>query len=152
MQLLACIGEQFDEGDEICGIVVNLRARQDRLCVWTKTAHNEAAQVLPISFERDCHVPVDQIQYKESDHSVTSLALIRRCFCAGIVMLPCLEMFAWLPAGSHVHVMRSFVMNLQVSIARQLKDFLDVPEGNKLGYLPHVSLDIPACMTFICKC
>ncbi len=45
LQLLACIGEQFDEGDEICGIVVNLRARQDRLCVWTKTAHNEAAQV-----------------------------------------------------------------------------------------------------------
>ena len=27
---------------------------------------------------------------------------------------------------------------LQVSIARQLKDFLDVPEGSKLGFLPHV--------------
>lgn len=45
LQLLACIGEQFDEGQEICGVVVNLRARQDRLSVWTKTAHNEAAQV-----------------------------------------------------------------------------------------------------------
>lgn len=43
--MMACIGEQFAEGDEICGIVVNVRARQDRLCMWTKTASNEAAQV-----------------------------------------------------------------------------------------------------------
>jgi hypothetical protein len=43
-QLLACIGEQFTEGDEVCGIVVNVRAKQDKLCIWTKTAANEAAQ------------------------------------------------------------------------------------------------------------
>ena len=43
--MMAAIGEQFTEGEEICGIVVNLRARQDRLCIWTKTASNEAAQV-----------------------------------------------------------------------------------------------------------
>ena len=47
VQMMACIGEQFTEGDEICGIVVNVRARQDRLCMWTKTASNEAAQVGP---------------------------------------------------------------------------------------------------------
>lgn len=43
--LLACIGEQFTEGEEICGVVVNVRAKQDRLCMWTKSASNEAAQV-----------------------------------------------------------------------------------------------------------
>jgi translation initiation factor 4E len=43
--LLACIGEQFTEGDDICGIVVNVRAKQDRVSVWTKTASNEAAQI-----------------------------------------------------------------------------------------------------------
>lgn len=43
--ILACIGEQFDDGDEVCGIVVNVRPRQDRISVWTKTAANEAAQV-----------------------------------------------------------------------------------------------------------
>jgi translation initiation factor 4E len=43
--LLACIGEHFDEGDEICGIVVNVRAKQDRISLWTRTASNEAAQV-----------------------------------------------------------------------------------------------------------
>ncbi|KAK9818154.1 hypothetical protein WJX72_007894 [[Myrmecia] bisecta] len=43
--LLACIGEQFTEGDEVCGIVVNVRAKQDKVCLWTRTAANEAAQV-----------------------------------------------------------------------------------------------------------
>lgn len=45
LQLLACIGEQFTEGDEVCGIVVNMRAKQDKLCLWSKTAANEASQV-----------------------------------------------------------------------------------------------------------
>lgn len=44
-QLLACIGEQFSEGEEICGVVVNMRQRQDKVCLWTKTASNEAVQV-----------------------------------------------------------------------------------------------------------
>ena len=45
MQLLALIGEQFDSGDEICGAVVNVRARQEKISIWTKNASNEAAQV-----------------------------------------------------------------------------------------------------------
>lgn len=45
LQLLACIGEQFTEGEEICGVVINVRAKQDKLCIWTKSASNEAAQV-----------------------------------------------------------------------------------------------------------
>ncbi|EFJ11627.1 hypothetical protein SELMODRAFT_125743, partial [Selaginella moellendorffii] len=43
--LLALIGEQFDEGDEICGVVVSVRPRGDKLSLWTKTANNEAAQM-----------------------------------------------------------------------------------------------------------
>ncbi|XP_020220748.1 eukaryotic translation initiation factor 4E-1 [Cajanus cajan] len=43
--LLAMIGEQFDHGDEICGAVVNVRNRQDKIALWTKNASNEAAQV-----------------------------------------------------------------------------------------------------------
>lgn len=43
--LLACIGEQFSHSDEICGIVVNMRAKQDKVCLWTKTASNEAVQI-----------------------------------------------------------------------------------------------------------
>ncbi|KAK1382103.1 mRNA cap-binding protein [Heracleum sosnowskyi] len=43
--LLAMIGEQFDHGDEICGAVVNVRARQEKISLWTKNAANEAAQL-----------------------------------------------------------------------------------------------------------
>ncbi|KAL3616959.1 Eukaryotic translation initiation factor 4E type 2 [Castilleja foliolosa] len=43
--LLAMIGEQFDYGDEICGAVVNVRARQEKISIWTKNAANEAAQM-----------------------------------------------------------------------------------------------------------
>lgn len=40
------IGEQFDHGDEICGAVVNVRGKQDRIAIWTKNATNETAQVI----------------------------------------------------------------------------------------------------------
>lgn len=43
--LLAMIGEQFDHGDEICGAVVNVRSRQEKIALWTKNAANEAAQI-----------------------------------------------------------------------------------------------------------
>ncbi len=45
MQLLAMIGEQFEESDEICGAVVSVRRAQDKIAIWTKTASNEVAQV-----------------------------------------------------------------------------------------------------------
>jgi len=40
------IGEQFDYGDEICGAVVCVRGKLERIAIWTKNAANEAAQVL----------------------------------------------------------------------------------------------------------
>uniref|UniRef100_A0A5B7BQ25 eIF-4F 25 kDa subunit n=1 Tax=Davidia involucrata TaxID=16924 RepID=A0A5B7BQ25_DAVIN len=43
--LLAMIGEQFDHGDEICGAVVNVRNRQEKIALWTKNAVNETAQI-----------------------------------------------------------------------------------------------------------
>jgi len=39
------IGEQFEEHDEICGAVINIRNKQDRISVWTKTSTNESAQM-----------------------------------------------------------------------------------------------------------
>ncbi|CAL2225335.1 unnamed protein product [Prunus armeniaca] len=46
--LMALIGEQFDEADEICGVVASVRQRQDKLALWTRNAANEAAQVCVI--------------------------------------------------------------------------------------------------------
>lgn len=43
--LLALIGEQFDEADEICGVVASVRTRSEKIALWTRTAANEAAQM-----------------------------------------------------------------------------------------------------------
>nr|GEY21706.1 eukaryotic translation initiation factor 4E [Tanacetum cinerariifolium] len=43
--LLAMIGEQFDHGDDICGAVVNVRGRVEKISIWTKNAANEIAQI-----------------------------------------------------------------------------------------------------------
>ncbi|XVF25557.1 hypothetical protein REPUB_Repub13aG0222200 [Reevesia pubescens] len=39
------MGEQFEYGDEICGAVVSVRTRQDKIAMWTKNAANETAQI-----------------------------------------------------------------------------------------------------------
>lgn len=70
LQVLACIGEQFDEGEEVCGVTVNIRNGKDRLELWSKTAANEA---------------------------------------------------------------------LQMSIGKQLKQMLDIPDSNKIGFVVFVS-------------
>ncbi|XP_030462078.2 eukaryotic translation initiation factor 4E-2-like [Syzygium oleosum] len=43
--LLAMVGEQFDHGEEICGAVVSVRAKQDKIALWTRNASDEAAQM-----------------------------------------------------------------------------------------------------------
>ncbi|KAL5577280.1 hypothetical protein UlMin_018979 [Ulmus minor] len=48
-RLLAMIGEQFDHGDEICGAVVNVITKQQKISIWTKNALNEASQVMAVN-------------------------------------------------------------------------------------------------------
>ena len=44
-QLMALIGEQFGDSEDICGVVVSVRQWQDKLSLWTKTEANESVQV-----------------------------------------------------------------------------------------------------------
>lgn len=39
--VLAVIGEQFNVGKEICGIVCSIRPQEDLISIWTKTANNQ---------------------------------------------------------------------------------------------------------------
>jgi translation initiation factor 4E len=41
--VLALIGEFFEDSDEICGVVISPRTKQNRLALWTKNARNEDA-------------------------------------------------------------------------------------------------------------
>jgi len=41
MQMLCLIGEAFDdETEEICGAVINVRMKGDKIAVWTRDAEN----------------------------------------------------------------------------------------------------------------
>ena len=99
MQLLACIGEQFTEGDEICGVVVNMRAKQDKVCLWTKTASNEAVQVR-LTILKSGYLPTFECEVKCRIISLKTSASDVRC-CAGVP---------------------------QVSIGKQFKEFLEVDQ------------------------
>nr|ALE20583.1 eIF4E-1A [Leptinotarsa decemlineata] len=41
--ILCVIGEDFDNADEICGVVVNIRQKGDKIGVWTADAQNSVA-------------------------------------------------------------------------------------------------------------
>lgn len=43
-QLLCLIGESFEEhSTEVCGAVINIRTKGDKIAVWTREAENEAS-------------------------------------------------------------------------------------------------------------
>jgi translation initiation factor 4E len=39
------VGEQFDVGDEICGIVISIRFQEDIISIWNKTAQDREAKM-----------------------------------------------------------------------------------------------------------
>ncbi|RZB42979.1 Eukaryotic translation initiation factor isoform 4E-2 isoform B [Glycine soja] len=51
--MMALIGEQFEDAEDICGVVASVRQWQDKLSLWTKTAANEAAQRLNLKGLKD---------------------------------------------------------------------------------------------------
>lgn len=57
------IGEQFDHGDEVCGAVVNVRGKQEKIGLWTKNALNEAAQVISMKTPNFVMLPVSPVIY-----------------------------------------------------------------------------------------
>ncbi|KAK4266204.1 hypothetical protein QN277_027161 [Acacia crassicarpa] len=67
--LMALIGEQFDEGDDICGVVASVRQRQDKISLWTKTAANEAAQMSIGRKWKEIIDANDKIHYSAHDDS-----------------------------------------------------------------------------------
>ncbi|XP_028780950.1 eukaryotic translation initiation factor-like [Neltuma alba] len=67
--LMALIGEQFDEGEDICGVVASVRQRQDKISLWTKTAANEAAQMSIGRKWKEIIDVNDKIHYSAHDDS-----------------------------------------------------------------------------------
>jgi hypothetical protein len=43
--VLAVLGEQFNVGEEICGIVISIRFQEDIISVWNRSADNDEAKL-----------------------------------------------------------------------------------------------------------
>ncbi|KAG0457343.1 hypothetical protein HPP92_022500 [Vanilla planifolia] len=67
--LMALIGEQFEEIEEICGVVASVRQRHDKLSLWTKTASNEAVQMSIGRKWKEIIDTADKIMYSYHDDS-----------------------------------------------------------------------------------
>jgi translation initiation factor 4E len=66
--VLAVIGEQFDVGHEICGIVISMRHNEDRISIWNKTADNqEALAKIRDNFRRILQLP-NYVQFEYQRH------------------------------------------------------------------------------------
>ena len=58
--VLAVIGEQFNVGKEICGIVCSIRPQEDLISVWTKTANNQViTQRIKETMKKVLNLPTD---------------------------------------------------------------------------------------------
>ncbi|CAF2705780.1 unnamed protein product [Rotaria sp. Silwood2] len=70
--VLAVIGEQFNVGKEICGIVCSIRPQEDLISVWTKTANNQlVTQRIKETMKKVLSLPQDcPIEYKTHNDSL----------------------------------------------------------------------------------
>jgi translation initiation factor 4E len=60
--ILACIGEAFEEEEEVCGCVVSIRKAQDRIAIWTRTASKEAAvRSIGMQLKRTLEMPAGSV-------------------------------------------------------------------------------------------
>jgi hypothetical protein len=135
--VLACIGEQFDEGDEVCGVTVNIRQGKDRIELWTKTAANEVRACVCVRARMLARVRV-RVRVRGAWRSMS---------CAVVLVAEPCALRAPLAPPRRARVLRAcvhpYTLNqqqaLQMSIGKQLKQLLDIPESIKIGFIVFVS-------------
>ncbi|KAK9053736.1 hypothetical protein SSX86_024810 [Deinandra increscens subsp. villosa] len=93
--LMALIGEQFEDADEICGVVASVRQRQDKLSLWTKNAANEAAQMsigrkwkeiidVTDKITYNFHVNLSHLAFYLVSHFIYGSLFLAPCFTNGL--------------------------------------------------------------------
>ncbi|KAL1123110.1 hypothetical protein AAG570_002198, partial [Ranatra chinensis] len=70
--VLAMLGEQFMVGQEICGAVVSIRFQEDIICIWNKTASDQATTArIRDTMRRVLNLPPNTIlEYKTHNDSL----------------------------------------------------------------------------------
>lgn len=77
--LFAIIGEQFDVGNEVCGAVLSVRATEDIISVWNRSADNiEAINKIRDTIRRVVRLPdLIPMEYKRHSDSLTDKSSYR---------------------------------------------------------------------------
>lgn len=82
-QILCLIGEAFDSASDICGAVVNIRGKGDKIAVWTADGNNRAG-VIEIGTKLKDRLrlnPKFQICYQlHKDSMVKSSSLVKSAY------------------------------------------------------------------------
>jgi len=70
--VLAVLGEQFNVGEEICGIVISIRFQEDIISVWNRNADNQEAKLRILqTLKRVLALPpTASVEYKRHDISI----------------------------------------------------------------------------------
>jgi len=69
--ILAVLGEQFDVGDEICGVVISIRFQEDIISIWNKTAQDRDAKLkIHDKLKATLNIPNIMMEYKAHDASM----------------------------------------------------------------------------------
>lgn len=62
--MLACIGDTLGDGELICGVIVSIRKKEDRLIVWTKDSETKE-EIVKIGEAVKAHCELDiKIEFK----------------------------------------------------------------------------------------
>ncbi len=135
--MLACIGEQFTDGDEVNGIAVVIRSRGDRIELWSRTASNEAAQV------RGKAVQLSR-PGKAALNCTRTQAFLRAWL--GVSRKPGDRLLhrglnpVSLCQSSLPRAPLAPAVSSQTMVGKQLKQFLDISDSQKIGFSVFVSL------------
>ncbi|KAH8380533.1 hypothetical protein KR009_011211 [Drosophila setifemur] len=81
--LLILIGEAFEHTEEVCGAVINLRGKSNKISIWTANGHNEPA-VMEIGIKlRDLlALPPHQLQYQLHRDSMSKQgSVVKAVYC-----------------------------------------------------------------------
>ncbi|CAN7005694.1 unnamed protein product [Brassica rapa subsp. trilocularis] len=85
LQLLALVGDQLDDADNICGAVLSVRFNEDIISVWNRNASDhQAVMGLRDSIKRHLKLPHAYVmEYKPHDASLRDNSSYRNTWMRG---------------------------------------------------------------------
>jgi translation initiation factor 4E len=66
--ILACIGDTLGNGEMVCGIIVSIRKKEDRLAIWTESAKDKD-EIMNIGHDFKSSCELDGVKLEFKTHS-----------------------------------------------------------------------------------